>query len=211
MLHHECSGWSRGRAQAYPSWVLRRCHPRRSGPTQWATEFFQIVGLPDTAVNEARERLRSGLSCHRAHVAKSPTHSQPFACRRPQVRYKLRSFHRGDPRLNGLCGGARRRGAGRAQLDRSIRPVSGITPALLAAQNSGTRMAIVPRGNREEAMLVEGIEVIGAHHLAQVALLCGVPGLIVPGPQRHGRTLRTAAVSAGSFRGMRPGGGCARP
>lgn len=145
---------------------------------------FQIVGLPDTAVNEARERLRAGFHAigltwpnRRLTVNLSPA----------DVLKSGTSFDLSIAvAILGSMGFAVGHDAvvlGELGLDGSIRPVSGILPALLAAQNSGTRMAIVPRGNREEAMLVEGIEVIGAHHLAQVALLCGVPGLIVPGPQ----------------------------
>ena len=58
---------------------------------------------------------------------------------------------------------------GELGLDGRLRPVPGVLPAVMAAAREGNRRVIVPHANAAEASLVEGIEVVGAVSLADVA------------------------------------------
>jgi magnesium chelatase family protein len=58
---------------------------------------------------------------------------------------------------------------GELGLDGSVRGVPGVLPAVLAAKSAGWTKFIVPIENLDEAGLVEGVSVLGARNLAQVA------------------------------------------
>jgi len=45
---------------------------------------FSIVGLPDKAVSEARERVRAALGAMAIALAQQTDHNQPQPCRPPQ-------------------------------------------------------------------------------------------------------------------------------
>ena len=65
---------------------------------------------------------------------------------------------------------------GELGLDGRLRPIRGILPATLAAQQAGFTRVIVPLRQAGEAELVEGIEVFGVGSITQlVAFLRGVP------------------------------------
>ena len=65
---------------------------------------------------------------------------------------------------------------GEVGLDGRLRPVRGILPATLAAQQAGFKRVIVPLRQAGEAKLVAGIEVFGVGSITQlVAFLRGVP------------------------------------
>jgi magnesium chelatase family protein len=65
---------------------------------------------------------------------------------------------------------------GELGLDGRVRPVRGILPATLAAQQAGFPRVIVPLRQAGEAKLVEGIDVFGIASITQlVAFLQGVP------------------------------------
>jgi magnesium chelatase family protein len=64
---------------------------------------------------------------------------------------------------------------GELGLDGRLRPVRGILPATLTAQEAGLTWVIVPLRQAGEAALVEGIEVFGIASITQlVALLWGI-------------------------------------
>jgi magnesium chelatase family protein len=65
---------------------------------------------------------------------------------------------------------------GEVGLDGRLRPVRGVLPATLAAQQAGFTRVIVPLRQAGEAQLVEGIEVLGIASITQlVAFLRGDP------------------------------------
>jgi magnesium chelatase family protein len=69
---------------------------------------------------------------------------------------------------------------GELGLDGRLRPVRGILPATLAAQQAGFTRVIVPLRQAGEAELVEGIEVFGVGSITHlVAFLRGVPPPVV--------------------------------
>jgi magnesium chelatase family protein len=130
-----------------------------------------IVGLPDTAVQEARERVRSAIKNSSAAYPRSrvAVNLAPADLPKNGSHYDLPialsillnagavSF---DPEQFVTVG--------ELALDGSIRSVVGLLPVVLMARDKGFKRVIVPSGNRSEAALVEGVEIIPADSLIQV-------------------------------------------
>ncbi|MET9325884.1 YifB family Mg chelatase-like AAA ATPase [Tsukamurella sp. NPDC003166] len=146
-----------------------------------------LVGLPDTVLKESRDRIRAAVvnigirfPDTRVTVALSPAtlpkvgsvYDLPLA-----VAILLAAERVPIGRLDGAVL------LGELALDGRVRPVRGVLPAVLAAKESGFSRAVVPLSNLDEAGLVDGIEVLGAAHLADVvAWLEGEGVLAEPGP-----------------------------
>lgn len=133
---------------------------------------FEIVGLPDAAVKEARERVRaaaknSGLSFPLSRIT---VNLAPANVRKAGTHFDL-------PILVGILaasGGIRRPGAdsaflGELGLDGTLRPVSGVLPMAMAAARAGIRTLYVPAENAPEATLARGPAVIPVHSVRQLA------------------------------------------
>ncbi len=136
---------------------------------------FTIVGLPDAAVREARERVRAALvNC-----------GFEFPLRRIVVNLAPASLRKAGPGMDlaiaaGLLsaageleweGLARVALAGELALDGSTRPVQGALAMAEAARESGAEAIVLPAENAAEAALVEGIGVIGVEALGQLSAL----------------------------------------
>jgi magnesium chelatase family protein len=129
-----------------------------------------LVGLPDTALREARDRIRAAIvnsgedwPNRRITVGLSPA----------SLPKRGSSFDVGIAVAILAAAGAapetRLDGAvllGELGLDGGVRPVRGVLPAVAAAAAAGFRDALVPRANAPEAGLVPGIRVIGVPSLA---------------------------------------------
>jgi magnesium chelatase family protein len=133
---------------------------------------FHLVGLPDAAVQESRDRVRAAVTnagnvwpMSRLTVALSPA-SLP----------KAGSMYDVALAAAVLCAGRTTPWErlektvllGELALDARIRPVKGVLPAVLAAKQQGWPTVVVPVGNLAEASLVEGVEVLGARTLRQL-------------------------------------------
>ena len=137
-----------------------------------------IIGLPDRALTDARERVRAAIAnsgfsypAGRLLVNLSPADVRKegpafdlaialalMAIDQPMDRDALQSFL----------------ALGELALDGSLRPVSGILPMVLGARNAGFARLIVPAGNAEEAALVDGIELYAVDSLqSAVAVVDG--------------------------------------
>jgi magnesium chelatase family protein len=139
---------------------------------------FTIVGLPDTAVREARERVRAALvNC-----------GFEFPLRRIVVNLAPASLRKAGPGMDLAIaaallsasgeleweGLARVALAGELALDGSTRPVQGALAMAEAARESGAEAIVLPAENGAEAALAEGIEVIGVETLGRLpALVAG--------------------------------------
>jgi magnesium chelatase family protein len=138
---------------------------------------FVLIGLPDTALSEARDRVRaaafnSGLPLpgRRVTVNLSPA-SVP---KRGSV-YDLAiavAILAADGRLESKSV-ERWIHLGELGLDGSLRAVTGILPSVLAAKRAGWEKIIVPSLNLAEASLVEDVELLGANTLGEVARFHG--------------------------------------
>lgn len=145
---------------------------------------FDIVGLPDAAVKEARERVRaaaksSGLSFP---VSRITVNLAPANLKKAGTHYDL-------PILLSIlaaCGGVRRPKStsafiGELSLDGQLRPVSGVLPMALAAKREGIKALFVPAENAAEATLARGPVVYGIHNLKELA--AGLNGETVLQPE----------------------------
>jgi len=129
-----------------------------------------LVGLPDTALREARDRIRSAIvnsgeqwPQRRITVGLSPASlpkrgsgfDLPIACALLAAAGVLPPAMLAGTMFLGELG-----------LDGQLRPVRGVLPAAVAAVASGFRCAVVARANAQEAALVPGLRVVSAPTLA---------------------------------------------
>jgi magnesium chelatase family protein len=136
---------------------------------------FSIVGLPDTAVREARERVRAALAnC-----------GFDFPLRRIVANLAPASLRKAGPGLDlpiavallvasGQLGWERLPRlamAGELALDGSVRPIAGVLAIVEAAREQGAEAVVVPADNGREAALVKGLDVIALDSLGQVPAL----------------------------------------
>ncbi len=138
---------------------------------------FSTVGLPDNAVKESRERVRSAVkNSGYAFPAKRITvNLAPADVKKEGTIFDL-PVAVGILIAEGIVPKESVEGyfvVGELSLDGSIRPVKGTLPVAVCAHGE-SRGIIVPAANSEEAALVEGLKVIGVESLAAlVEFLCG--------------------------------------
>lgn len=140
---------------------------------------YDLVGLPDAAIQEARARVRSALQNsgyeawnHRTTINLAPAHS-----RKGGPLYDL-------PIAIGTLVGSGQLEAralerylvvGELALDGAVRPVRGVLPIALAARRAGLEAALVPAANAYEAALVDGLAVYAVESLAHAAAILHAP------------------------------------
>ena len=125
---------------------------------------FDIVGLPDAAVREARERVRAAVkNCGaRFPVSRITVNLAPAGQKKAGTVYDL-------PIFVGLlsAGGelppppADAAFIGELSLTGALRGVTGVLPMALAARDAGVKQLFVPAENAAEATLAEGLTVYG--------------------------------------------------
>jgi magnesium chelatase family protein len=131
-----------------------------------------LVGLPDTALREARDRIRaaivnSGESWPQRRItvglmpASLPKRGSSFDL---AVAVSVVAASGGVP----APALGDRVFLGELGLDGRVRPVPGVLPAVLAASRLGVDQVIVPAANAAEAKLVPGVDVTAACTLAGV-------------------------------------------
>lgn len=167
-----------------------------------AFERALIVGLPDAAVKEALERVRTALtnSGYFAPPGKllinlapadlkkeGPVYDLPIAVGMLAVQGVVRAHADAGLDFRGSVF------AGELALDGRVRPVKGALALAAMAKASGAEAVVVPAENAEEAAIVEGITVYGVRTLSEVVgLLTGQLDLApTPTPDVHG-LLKTA-------------------
>ncbi|PZF57542.1 ATP-binding protein [Curtobacterium sp. MCBD17_034] len=144
---------------------------------------FSIIGLPDAALGEARERVRaaasntgSALPARRITVnlipASVPKHGSGFDLAIAMAVFVAAGVVPADP--------AGTVHIGELGLDGRVRPVPGIIPMLAAAREAGAERAVVPAGNAAEASYVPGIRVEPVVTLRDAAILAGADLLAEP-------------------------------
>jgi magnesium chelatase family protein len=146
---------------------------------------FTVVGLPDIAVKESRERTKSALkNC--GFDFPSPQ-SVTINLAPADIRKEGSSFDL--PMALGLLGS---QGLfhgkilnshvflGELSLDGSVRPVRGALSAAIAARQHGVKSVVVPEANAREAAVVEGIEVFAVKSLVEAADLINAPESFKP-------------------------------
>lgn len=131
-----------------------------------------LVGLPDAAVKESRERVRSAIknSARRFPVNKITVNLAPADLRKEGSCFDLPiavGILKASEQLSGVsCEGVVF--LGELALGGALRPVAGILPLLIAAKARGFSTFVIPEGNAREASYIEGITVYAARSLAAV-------------------------------------------
>ncbi len=138
---------------------------------------FTLVGLPDASLSEARDRVRAAVtSCgltwpsRKVTVNLSPA-SLPKSGSGFDLSIAVATLAAAD--LIDAVLPARAVHLGELGLDGRVHPVRGVLPAVAAAVRGGCTRVMVPAANAREAELVDGAEVIGVRHLAEVVRLYG--------------------------------------
>jgi len=135
---------------------------------------YLIVGLPDTAVREAQERVRAAMrnsSFKFPMSARLVVNLAPADIRKEGPGFDL-PIALGILLASGQVDAEdtdRFMAVGELSLDGSVRPVSGVLPIALAAKALGKTALIVPRENLPEASVVEGLAIYPVDSLAEVA------------------------------------------
>ena len=159
---------------------------------------MNIVGLPEAAVREAKDRVRAAIQCAQYEFPSRviTVNLAPADLPKGGGRFDLPIAlgilaASGQVPLQALSGCEF---VGELGLTGELRPVDGVLPVALACADAGRRL-IVPAGNGEEAALVSGLEVHSARSLLEVcAMLHGSKPLpsptAAPAQRLHGPDLR---------------------
>ena len=132
---------------------------------------FDIVGLPDTAVREARERARAAAkSCGvKFPVSRITVNLAPARVRKGGTVYDLPIL------LSILAAGGELKNLpesaaflGELSLTGTLRSVVGVLPMALSAARLGIKELYVPAANAAEATLADGVTVYGVENVAQL-------------------------------------------
>ncbi len=152
--------------------------------------IIAIVGLPDAAVNESRERVRSAIRNSRLFLPRvkvtinlapadlkkfGPSYDLPIAI---SLMLAAGSFTLIEDPSTMLF-------VGELALSGTVRPINGILPVALKAKQSRIRTIFVPEANAREAKLVKDIEVIPVSSLKQLVAHLRGKGSIAGAPYRE--------------------------
>ena len=128
-----------------------------------------LVGLPDAALRESRDRVRAAIT----NCGNEWPQSRLVLALSPATLPKIGSLY--DIAIAAAVLSASRNNPwdrleksillGELALDGRVRPVRGILPAVLAAKQQGWPTVVVPVANLAKASLVTGIEVLGMQTL----------------------------------------------
>ena len=166
-----CSVKTLGITGIHGSLVMAECYISNGLPG------FDIVGLPDAAVKEARERVRAAAKNSGLHFPTSriTVNLAPANLKKMGTHYDLPILLS----IMAAAGGVRRPKStsafiGEVSLDGQLRPVNGVLPMALAAKKEGIQALFVPYENAAEATLARGPAVYGIRNIRE--LVAGLNG-----------------------------------
>lgn len=141
---------------------------------------YAVVGLPDAAIHEAKERVRAALrnSGYEFPNRRATVNLAPADTRKEGPLYDLPiavGFLLASGQLRSDCAQDTML-LGELALSGAVRPVRGILPMAIAARRHGLRRLLVPTENAQEAALVDGLAVYGVASLAEAAAVLSAPG-----------------------------------
>ena len=168
---------------------------------------FETVGLPDAAVKESKERVRSairntGLDFPLRRITvnlapadlrkEGPIYDLPIAVGLLTASGQLP----GEAVSGTLC-------LGELALDGALRPVNGVLPMLIAARRDGFSRIVIPEENTPEATFVPGMEVLPARTLGQIVAHLRASEPIAMAPQRAWEDVREKDPGVGELARIR--------
>lgn len=174
--------------------------------TRMSIPFFSIVGLPDAAVMEARERVMSavknaGFPLPRGRIVVNlapadlkkvgPRYDLPIALGLiafskliPDVSFKDTVF------------------MGELALDGKVRPITGILVSTEFARRQGFKRIVVPKENAQEAAIIKGIKIIPVGHLKEAILYLNEKICVLPITPKIIEADPTATVDMSMIKGQ---------
>ena len=144
-----------------------------------------VVGLPDAAVQEAKERVRSAIKNSGVHFPTSrltinlapadikkegPIYDLPIALGTILATSRQKPIETIDDSLF----------VGELSLDGKLRPTHGILPISIFARQKGFKKIFLPKSNAQEAALVDNLEIFPVENLNQLLSHLFGPALISP-------------------------------
>jgi magnesium chelatase family protein len=166
---------------------------------------FVVVGMPDTAVRESRDRIKSALiNSGFGYPNKAVTiNLAPANLRKEGAGFDL-------PMAVGILGAMGLVGKldehiliGELSLDGSLRPVRGALSIAICARDHNIRNVVLPEANAAEAAVVDGVRVFGIRHLAEAVALITQPAQFAPvRPEFTPLAPETNAPDFGEVRGQ---------
>lgn len=133
---------------------------------------FTVVGLPDTSIHEAKDRIYSALKNSGftypfnfrilVNLAPADTHKEGPAYDLPMAVGLIVVSNKIETDLGDALF------VGELALDGSVRHINGALPIALFAKNQGLKKIFLPEANAAEASLVEGIAIMPVRHLKQI-------------------------------------------
>ena len=136
-----------------------------------------MVGLPDAAVRESRERIRSAMmNSGFSYPSRSLTvNLAPANLKKEGAGFDLPMA----VAILGAMGAVKPCSghliSGELSLDGTIRPIRGALSIAICAKRHGLSRLIVPKENADEAAVVEGLEVFGAAHISEAVNVLNRP------------------------------------
>lgn len=137
---------------------------------------FQMVGLPDASVKEAKERVKTAIKnsnmeflSRKIIVNLSPANTRkegsmfdlPIAIGILIANRNIRNPHLGKILMETVF-------IGELSLNGNLEKTNGILPICIEAKRLGIKRIIIPRQNLEEAKILEEIEILPANNLNEV-------------------------------------------
>ncbi len=146
---------------------------------------FQLIGLPDAALSDAKDRVRAAAANDGCPLPtkKIVVNLSPASLPKQGSTYDLAIAiavlaAEGCIAVDAISSVVH---LGELSLDGRVRPMQGLLPAMVAARAAGFRRFVVPRGNEDEAALVPDVEVTTVASLRDALI-------------RHGAELEADAV-----------------
>jgi len=154
---------------------------------------FQIVGLPDSSIKEAKDRVRAAINntAYKFPMQRITVNLAPADIKKEGSGFDL-------PIAVGILLASKQikiqestidllksMFVGELLLDGSIQRINGILSIALAAKEQGINTLIVPMANSEEAALVQGLTIIGLKHLREVSRLFSDQEVLVNQSTKH--------------------------
>ncbi|MBE5740146.1 MAG: ATP-binding protein [Clostridiales bacterium] len=132
---------------------------------------YDMVGLPDAAVKESKERVRSAVKnsalefpVHKITVNLAPAYvkKEGSAFDLPVAISLLLAYGTLEAKVDDVIF------LGELALNGDLRPVTGVLPSIISARDKGYTKFIIPKGNAKEAGYISGVEVYAAASLREV-------------------------------------------
>lgn len=132
---------------------------------------MDVVGLPDTSVNESKKRVRAAISNlgYAMSSQRITVNMSPASVKKYGTSFDLSiavAVLQAEDRIPGptdrvvFCA--------ELGLDSRLHPVNGVVPTMYAAKRAGFSSVVVAKANESEAQLVSGLTVLAANTLAEV-------------------------------------------